>query len=93
VSWGRKIIVLAVLIVLGFGLFRLFREKEALTGEVKKMRAQFESLTEENKDLAAKIEYFKNPANLLKEIKSQFNYREEGEKLIIIVPGATSSNQ
>jgi len=71
VSWGRKIIVLAVLIVLGFGLFRLFREKGALTGEVKKMRAQFESLTEENKDLAAKIEYFKNPANLLKEIKSQ----------------------
>jgi len=92
-NWGRKIVILAVLIVLGFGLFRLFRERSALTGEVKKIRAEFEILTEENKELEARIEYFKNPANLVKEIKSQFNYREEGEKLIIIVPNATSTNQ
>ncbi len=92
-NWGRKLIILLLLVVLGFGLFKLIQEKGQLGNEVKEMRAEFESLAEENKDLAAKIEYFKNPANLVKEIKSQFNYREEGEKLIIIVPGTTSTNE
>ncbi len=85
-NWGRRLVIVAVVLILGFGLFKLFREKSELGSEVEKMRAEFQSLAEENKDLAARIEYFKNPENLLKEIKSQFNYREEGEKLIIIVP-------
>lgn len=92
-SWGRKLAIAVLIIILGFGLFKLLREKSQLGSEVKKMRAEFESLATENQDLAARIEYFKNPANLVKEIKSQFNYREEGEKLIIVVPGATSTNE
>ena len=84
--WGRRLVVAVVVVILGFGLFRLFREKSVQGNEGEKMRAEFNSLAEENKDLAARIEYFKNPENLLKEIKSQFNYREEGEKLIIIGP-------
>jgi len=87
------LVVLVLLVVLGFGLFKLLQEKSQLGNEVKEVRAEFESLAEENKDLAAKIEYFKNPANLVKEIKSQFNYREEGEKLIIIVPSASPADR
>ncbi|HXF44337.1 MAG TPA: hypothetical protein VNK70_02655 [Candidatus Paceibacterota bacterium] len=92
-GWGRKLVVLGVILVLGLGLFGLFREKRRLGGEVEKMRKSLNALENENRDLAAKIEFFKNPENLVKEIKSQFNYREKGEELIIIVPGATGTGE
>jgi len=36
--------------------------------------------------LLGDIEYFSNPKNLAKELKSKFNYKNPGEKLIIVVP-------
>lgn len=66
-------------------------EKRALRKEVAELRSELKNLESENRELISKIEYFKKPENLLKEIKSQFNYREEGEGLIIIVPNATAT--
>ncbi len=66
-------------------------ERRSLSREVNELKSEFQALQEENQELTARIEYFKNPENLLKEIKSQFNYREQGEGLIIIVPNATAT--
>lgn len=76
---------------MGLGGYGLMGEKRGLKNEVTELRGEFEALEKENRELVARIKYFENPENLLKEIKSQFNYREQGEGLIIIVPNATST--
>ena len=49
----------------------------------------------ENFELQADLEYYARPENLEKELRSRFNYKKPGEKLIIIVPPkeATTSNE
>ncbi|MEK7464198.1 MAG: hypothetical protein AAB617_00250 [Patescibacteria group bacterium] len=80
-----------VLSVLGWGLFNLIRDKNMLNAQLNDASKVLSDLETENKNLSAKIEYFKIPENLVKELKSQFNYHESGEKLIIVVPSATST--
>lgn len=41
--------------------------------------------------LQADYEYYQNPANLEKEIRSRFNYHSPDEKLIVIVPKPSST--
>jgi len=73
------------------GLWNLYREKTGLEKEAKTLKAELEGITRGVTALEKKVEYFKNPENLLKEAKSQFNYRASDEKLIIIVPSVTST--
>jgi cell division protein FtsB len=83
----KVFIVILVVVVLGIGVFNLIKEKSKLETEVANLSKTVKNLEAENKSLMANIEYFKRPENLLKELKSQFNYKEAGEKMIIIVPG------
>ena len=85
-SWWKLVIAGVIALVLGAGIYGLINEKNNLEKKAAGFRAEFEGLEKENKELSARIKYFENPENLLKEIKSQFNYREQGEGLIIIVP-------
>ncbi len=41
--------------------------------------------------LIDELRYYGNPANAEKELRRRFNLREQGEKLIIIVPKSLSS--
>lgn len=84
------VLVVAVLV---FGIYGLISEKSKLKNEVEKLGESVEKLERENRSLLADLEYFKNPENLVKELKSQFNYRADGENLIIVVPEATSSRK
>ena len=59
--------------------------------QVQELNVSLKTLADENQSLVSVIDYFKNPENLLKELKSQFNYKETGEKLIIVVPSGTST--
>ncbi|MEK7513226.1 MAG: hypothetical protein AAB601_03445 [Patescibacteria group bacterium] len=78
---GAVIGVVAILVV---GVWRLLEEKRTVEAEVAELQGSVRALAEENASLLESIEYFKDPRNLVKELKSQFNYREEGERLIII---------
>ncbi len=88
--WKFSVFVI-VAILLGWGIYNLVVEKKNLEKEVDELNISLKTLKDENQSLVSIIEYFKNPENLLKELKSQFNYKETGEKLIIVVPGATST--
>ena len=90
-NWWRTIIVAVIVVVMGAGIYGLMKEKSGLNEEVAGLRDEFQKLEQENRELNARIEYFASPENLLKEIKSQFNYREQGEGLIIIVPNKTAT--
>ncbi|MFH1162423.1 MAG: septum formation initiator family protein [Candidatus Jorgensenbacteria bacterium] len=86
--WG----VLAVMVVLlGWGVYTLASEQNALESDWEGLQATLVALQSENASLREKIEYFRQPENLLKEVKSQFNYTEAGEKLLIIIPPASTS--
>ncbi|HDY73093.1 MAG TPA: hypothetical protein ENH86_00785 [Candidatus Jorgensenbacteria bacterium] len=82
----KTIVFILVLIVLGIGMYNLRSENQELERDVDSLSTAVNDLESENKLLLEKITYFRNPENLLKELKSQFNYREQGEEMIIIVP-------
>ena len=81
------IIFLGVLaVVLGWGLYGLRQERAGIEGEVHDLVDKVEKLKAENIELKSDIEYYQNPENLVKELKSQFNYRAPDEKMLILIP-------
>ena len=74
-----------------WGFYRLNGEREIFTEEVKKLQETADSLKRENISLVEKIEYFKNPDNLVKELRAQLNYKKQGENMIIVIPPKTTS--
>jgi len=81
------IIILIILIVIsGVELFFLFRNEKNLKNELVEISQKVQSLSKENQDLKAQIDYYSDPANLEKELKAKFNYRRPDEKMMIIVP-------
>jgi len=82
----RWVVVLIIVIFLGIGAYNLIQTNKALEKKAAALAEEARKIGEENKKLASQLEYLKNPYNLLKEVKANFNYREAGEELIIIVP-------
>jgi cell division protein FtsB len=80
------IILLALAGVLGFQVYKLDANKDALTDQFNKIKAQADSLAAENSRLEQSIDYFSDPHNLEKELRARFNYRLPWENLIIVVP-------
>jgi len=82
-----KILVLSFAIIfLSWGLFNLNRQSRHLKTKINDLEATTESISKENQNFKKNIEYYSHPENLLKELKSLFNYRQPEEKLIIIIP-------
>ncbi len=80
-----------LLAVLGNELYFFLRKNQAagiryqqLQGELNKARTDYSRLQSD-------FTYYLNPANLEKELRARFNYRQPGENLIIIVPKMSSS--
>jgi len=81
-------VALGIVFLLASGAFQLVKNTNAIKEEVMVLEEKAAALQKENGQLNGQLEYLANPENLLKEVKSRFNYRREGEKLIIIVPKA-----
>ncbi len=85
-------VLLTIMIVfLSYQLFNLFIQHADLENSSEKLNAEISSLKTENRDLTSDIDYYSNPQNLEKELKSQSNYKEPGEKVIIVIPPKTNS--
>lgn len=82
------IIVLGtILILLGWEIYNLNAKRVALRRNLEEIGGDVGALEAESQKLRADLEYFADPENLIKELKSKFNYKKPGEKLIIVVPG------
>jgi len=87
-----RFVVLGVLVALVAGaLYNLKKNKKDFEEQAATLKADLEALTAENKDVTQKLQYFEKPENRIKELKSQFNYKEEGEHVIMIVPESSAT--
>lgn len=82
----RVFIIIFIAIVFGLIAYSLFGEQRVFKSSVLDLRAENKKIEKENAELMAKIDYFKIPENLLKESRLQFNFKKQGEKLLIIIP-------
>ncbi|MCR4275739.1 MAG: septum formation initiator family protein [Candidatus Wolfebacteria bacterium] len=81
------LIIFIILIAISWAeLFFLFKEDNKLKASLLEITQKAQVLSEENQSLKAQIDYYSDPANLEKELKSRYNYRRPDEKMMIIVP-------
>jgi hypothetical protein len=57
-----------------------------LRAELSKLDGRLGTLSEENSLLMSDIKYYSYPENLEKKLKEGFNYKGQGEEMMIIVP-------
>ena len=79
------ILFLAVIALL-WQLFQLYLQNSGLKNNLGIIEKKLNSLSGENGRFQADLKYFAFPENLEKELRSRFNYKKPGEKLIIVVP-------
>lgn len=83
----RVILWLAVIVILGalsIQLYHLYRNNGALEAKLDETKTETAALADEAERLKADIGYFSDPENLAKELKSKFDYKKPGERLIKI---------
>ena len=88
-KWLKFAIAILLMGAIGWAVWSIRVEREGIEEKRNKLRAELSAITEGNEDIESKIEYYEDEENLLKEAKSQFNYRAPDEELIIIVPEDT----
>lgn len=92
-TWWKLTALIAVVALLGTGMYTLRGERKAIDAEVADLEAKYNALKREEQSINDKIEYYSVPENLIKEAKSQFNYKEPGEQLMILVqPQVTATS-
>jgi len=74
------------IVVLGFQIFAFLGREQKGNNDLQELKDRLEQAKIDEKQLQAELEYFAKPANLEKELRARFNYRQPDEKLIIIVP-------
>ncbi len=79
--------ILAILLIfLGFQAISFWLKRNDAYQQLKSYQEELASSTSNLASLKSDLDYYLNPANFAKEIRNRFNYRQAGEKTIIIVP-------
>ncbi len=85
------VVILSIFLVfLCIQIYSFSKRGETVEREYGNLAAQAEKAREDYRNLQADFTYYLNPENLEKELRARFNYREAGEKLIVIVPAKPS---
>lgn len=79
------IIVIVIVMALAYVYFT-FQEQRQIKGNLSNLNARIETLVKENEFLKSELEYFSEPENLEKELRTKFNFRKPDEKMMIVVP-------
>lgn len=84
---------LFILIVVGYQFYGTFKNYRDLSGQLAEVQTAAAVLEEEHQKMQREVRYFSRVENLIKELRSRFNYRFPGETLIIVAPKSTTDNQ
>ena len=74
------------------GIFQQFYYRYQVKKELDGFKAEMVNYNRQKEDLNKLIDYYKNEANLENEARIRLNLKKEGEKVVIILPTATSTN-
>ncbi len=88
----KPIVLIALVALLGYTGYTLVHERNNVVKETANLADVVKKLSDENAKLQSDIEYYKRPENLLKASRAQFNYKAEGEQMIIVVPDTASTS-
>jgi len=80
------VILALVIIYLAVQIYFIFRERNQLKERLTNLNVRLDGLIKENEKIQSEISYFSKWENLEKELRSRFNYKKIGEKMMIIVP-------
>lgn len=86
------IFLIAVFLTLAIGIFQKIYYYYAVQKELNKLSAELANLNNEEKGLNKLIDYYNNESNIEKEARVRLNLKKEGEKVVIILPSATSTS-
>lgn len=86
------IIFSALIVFLGAQVYSSLLRQRELAREFGGAKAELDKAKMDSEKLQADIGYFMNPANLEKELRARFNFRDPKENMIIIVPQAATSS-
>ncbi|MDO8504286.1 MAG: hypothetical protein Q7S36_00335 [Candidatus Liptonbacteria bacterium] len=84
-------IFVITILLFGAELRSLWREKQIISREFEEANKQLEIARKERERLEASLQYLSLPENLSKELRAKFHYQLPGEKVMILVPRASST--
>ncbi|MDO8574779.1 MAG: septum formation initiator family protein [bacterium] len=87
------IFLVPILLALVTGIFQKLYYRYEIKGDLDKLNAEISDLNKQKNDLNQLVDYYKNESNLEKEARVRLNLKKEGEKVVIILPQATSTNE
>jgi len=80
------IVFIILFLAMAFEIYSLDKDRRSLSREMANIGNELELIEKDNSNLNDQIDYFSEPRNLEKELRSRFNYRLPFEKLIIVIP-------
>ncbi len=84
-------LIAALVAILTWAGYSLVQQKNKIREEISNLSEATKKLNNENASLQNSIKYLELPENLVKESKARFNYKNNGEQMIIVVPEASST--
>ena len=87
------IFLVPILLALATGIFQKLYYRYEIKGDLDKLNAEISDLNKQKNDLNQLVDYYKNESNLEKEARVRLNLKKEGEKVVIILPQATSTGE
>ena len=83
---AAAILIFIILIFVGLRVFSFLNEERVLGQNLSDVETRLAAAKSDAADLQAETQYLLNPANLEKELRTEFNYKKPGETMVIIVP-------
>ncbi|HVO28919.1 MAG TPA: septum formation initiator family protein [Candidatus Paceibacterota bacterium] len=86
------IIVLSLVVIfVGVRVVGFLEEQRALQQNLGDVQSRLATAKTQEANLEEEMQYLSDPANLEKELREQFNYKNPGETMVILVPQTASS--
>ncbi len=86
------IFLVPVFLALLVGIFQQIYERYQVQAKLNELNAEVANYKKQQEDLTKLIEYYQDPSNLENEARVRLNLKKEGEKVVIILPTATSTS-
>ena len=85
------IFLIPIFVALLFGISQQFYYRYQVQKKINEFNAEVANYKKQREDLTKLIEYYQDPSNLENEARIRLNLKKEGEKVVIILPTATST--